>query len=298
MSGRVLLFGGAGFIGNILADKLVLKNQEVLILGRSQSIVKNKFITFISIDFYDYNSWKDILRIDDTVVFLIPCHMPSRSDSKKIESEYLASFRLLLKTSSTVKIKKFVFLSSGGAIYGESDKVFNESDVPRPKSDYGKLKLKIENILLEYAPRSIFSVVIARPSNVYGETQNPKISFGAVTTFFHKISNDLTIEIFGDLGICKDYLHVDDLADALVELCLSNHSGIYNLGLGKTYTLGDIISLIEKKLGKKAICRSYPLRESDVYKYSLDITKAKSELGFKPSIDLESGINRYLNNKR
>lgn len=294
-NGRVLLFGGTGFIGGELEKKLIKNNLKFTTLGRSQKQASHNHQHFKSINFFDYESWQGLIHENDTIVFLIPCHMPAKTDEKLTEELYINSFNYLLSVCKNNRIKKFIFMSSGGAVYGDGGVLFNENDIPHPKSAYGKLKLTMEALLLQGEFKNFFLVCIVRPSNVYGESQNPHISFGAVTTFYYKISHGLTIDIFGDLGISKDYLHVDDLVEALIKIIQGNISGVYNLGQGKVYTLKEILDYIEQLLGKKAICKFYPLRDGDIYQYKLDISKAKKDLGFNPKIDLPEGINRYLN---
>ncbi len=291
---RVLIWGGSGFIGQELALEFARKGEEVISLGRESIGAIHSKVSHHVIDFDNKNTWKGYIEKNDKICFLIPFHMPNKAEVESAEKKHLDMIRNLIIECVEKKIDHFLFVSSGGAIYGVGDHPFTEEDLPNPVSSYGKLKLKIETMLNEYGDKYGLSYSVARPSNVYGEKQNPLVSFGAITTFFYRISNGLPIDIFGDLGICKDYLNVKDLAPALVKMVLEKKQGVYNLGFGQTYTLGEIVERIEKILGKKAQINFHKGNTTDIRNYRLNCTKAQRELDFHPQITLEDGIKLYL----
>ena len=282
---RVVIFGGTGLIGNRLSQYMSIQGHDVCALGRSE---KNHAVVF-----ENFNTWRPFIKEGDYICFLIPFNMPSKNEDDQMEARHIFAMTALLNECVQKNIKHFLFISSGGAIYGRGNFPFKESDSTFPVSSYGKLKLKIEQLLEDFHLKHELSYCIARPSNVYSENQNPLISFGAITTFFYRISNGISLDIFGDLTICKDYLHLEDLVPVLSKMSLGEHTGIYNLGFGKTYTLGDIISKTEAFLNMKATLNFHQANSSDIHSYALDCTKARNDLAFHPQIDLDEGISRY-----
>jgi UDP-glucose 4-epimerase len=274
---RVVVFGGAGFIGNKLCALLSAQGHTVICLGRDR------------IDFYDPQSWIKYIEDGDYVVNLVTLHLSKKSQGIT-EEIYFKALEALAQVCLDKKIKNLLYLSSGGSVYGRSNKPFTETDIPNPVSPYGILKLKSEQLLISYQEKFGLPLSIARPSNIYGETDK----VGVISNFFTKISTGINLEIYGDLEISKDYLHVDDLVQGLNLILTQNKTGIYNFGYGENHTLQEIIQIIEKLLNKKSTQAFYPLSATDIHTYALDCTKARDELGFKPTIDLEAGIKRYL----
>ncbi len=291
---RVVVFGGTGFIGSCLCDFFASLGHEVIALGRTKARIRTDKIKFSAINFENPETWKSLLQKDDYVCFLISLNLPNCSEKTDEEKNAVLMMDELLKECISKKIKNFLYLSSGGSIYGNADKAFIETDTPHPVSPYGKLKLAFENLLKKYNSDFKLPVVIARPSNIYGESQGTELSVGVITSFYNRIFKNVPIDIFGDLSICKDYLHVDDLVPTLAKMVLENKSGVYNLGHGSTYSLTEVILMIEKLLNKKAEYRFHPFRATDVHHYSLDCKKARLELDFCPAISLEQGVERYF----
>lgn len=289
---RIVVFGGTGFIGSKLCLYLADKGFKVICLGRTKPSVLDHRIEFHKIDFHVSSTWNDLLLENDYVFNLIALHV-AKEASLVTEESHFAAINDLAVECLAKKVRGLLYLSSGGAIYGNGNIAFSEMDMPNPISHYGIIKYKVENIFKKYQEEYQLPLSIVRPSNIYGESQNLITSFGVVTNFYNRIANNLTIEIYGDLSICKDYLHVDDLVPELSHICLEGKLGIFNLGFGKSYTLKEIIQKIEAQLSKVASCKFHPLKENDVHSYSLDCTKARVELGFNPLVDLDEGINRY-----
>lgn len=290
---RYVVFGGTGFIGTKLCLLLAEGGHKVLCLGRNNPTFNNSNIHFQQIDFHETSSWENLIEEQDSVVDLVTLFI-SKNTAAITEDLHLEKLKHLVEVCMNKKIKHFLFMSSGGSVYGNGTKPFSENDPTNPVSPYGQLKLKSERLLNSYRDRSDFPLCIARPSNIYGETQSETASVGVITNFYNRILNDVPLDIFGDLEIRKDYLHVDDLVRALVLICNSARVGTYNLGFGQTHTLAQIISKIEAKLMKKAAFNFHPLKNTDIYSYALNCNKARIELGFSAEIDLDEGINRYF----
>lgn len=288
----MVVFGGTGFIGSSLCLLFSKQGYNVVCLGRTNPFTGSDKIKFHSIDFHNTTTWEKLIEEGDYVCNLIALHISK--DVKGISDEiHLSAIEKLIEQCLTKKVKNLLYLSSGGSIYGRGNMAFSEIDVPAPVSPYGFLKLKSEKLLITSQERFGLPLSIARPSNIYGESQSAIGSVGVITNFYHRIARHIPLDIYGDLEIRKDYLHVEDLVKGLSSICIGHKTGIYNLGFGQTHTLGEIIYKIELLLQKKASLNFHPLKDSDIHSYALNCNKARIELGFNPSINLDAGINRY-----
>jgi UDP-glucose 4-epimerase len=270
---RVVVFGSSGFIGSELTSLLKNLGHEVVALGRKASE---------AIDFLRPESWEKFIKKNDHVVFLIA---PAAGEEEK----HIEAFNYLLNVCTKKEIRHFLYISSGGSIYGNNKAPSKETDNLHPHSPYGRLKKQSEDILNDQH----FPFAIARPSNIYGERQNPNRRFGAITTFYHQIKNNIPLNIYGNLSITKDYLHVEDLVEALCILLLEEKKGIYNLGFGTSHSLKEIISSIEEVTGNVAQIQFFPMASTDIPFYQLDCSKAKKELNWEAKINIKEGILRY-----
>ncbi|MDO9182601.1 MAG: NAD-dependent epimerase/dehydratase family protein, partial [Bacteriovorax sp.] len=221
---RIVVFGGSGFIGSRICLLLASQGHEVLCLGRS------------SVDFHDSKTWKNLIHEGDYVIDLVSLYL-SKNSQQITEEVHLFALDELARECLSKKIKNFLYLSSGGSVYGRGEKAFSESYEAKPVSPYGLLKLQSERLLITYQERFDLPLSIARPSNIYGETQSKTSSAGVITNFYNRIASNIALDIYGDLEIRKDYLHVDDLVWGLSSLCMKNKMGIYNFGFGETHTL-------------------------------------------------------------
>jgi UDP-glucose 4-epimerase len=274
---RIVIFGSSGFIGSELSKHFKSLGLQVVELGKSSST---------PIDYNQPETYAGHIQENDFVVHLI-------APQQKEEEAHLASTKFLIKLCAKKKIAHFLYLSTGGALYGQGKNNWKETDETHPISPYGKFKKVMESELSLICKEHNISLAIARPSNIYGENQNPLRHFGAVTTFYHQIKNDLPLTIFGDLNISKDFLHVNDLVQALTTLLLQKKTGIYNLARGINYSLGEVVQTIESVLGKKAQINFKEFNPNDIAFFRLDNSKARQDLDWNPNIDLKEGILRY-----
>ncbi len=301
---RAYVFGSSGFIGLQLCDDLQKLNVPIEKFERGTGATSQHH----AIDFLkNYGNtlketFESILQDHSIVYFLVPYTLPTHQSSSRetlnTEDVYLKNFEALIEVVSKKKSSHLVFVSSGGAIYGGGKTLYREDHPIEPKSVYGLNKLKCEALIQKFCHKNALSATIVRPSNAYGENQNPQKSFGAITTFFYRVKNSLPISIFGDLGITKDYIHVEDLSRGLVVLGENRAQGIYNLCAGKSHSLKEILDLVEGNLQKKATLEFYDFRPSDIYEYYLSNEKMKEEMKFQTNITLTEGVQRYLSQRQ
>ena len=232
------------------------------------------------------------------IYHLISTSLPGNSNNDVVldaESNLIPTIRLL-DCARKLKIKKIIFFSSGGTVYGQSSGApVSENHPTKPLCAYGVHKLGIELYLGLYHEIFGLDYRVLRISNPFGEYQKDNKSQGVIPIFLQKIARNEEIEVWGDGRIVRDYVHVDDVMRAAVSmLSYFGNEKIFNVGSGKGSSLISIIKLLEDLLEKEAKVNFTASRLEDVKSNVLDISKIKSELGWTPNITLEEGIKRLV----
>jgi UDP-glucose 4-epimerase len=187
-------------------------------------------------------------------------------------------------------IKRIVFSSTGGALYGEPEELPAKEDSPiQPLSPYGVSKYCAEQYLNYFKRLYGIERVILRYGNVYGPRQDPLGEAGVIAIFTNKILKGESPTVFGDGNQTRDYVFIEDVVRANV-LALEGKEGIYNIGTGKETSLNRLIEIFLDVLGKEVKPEYAPQRIGEVYRISLDCERAKRELGFVPKYPLAEGI--------
>jgi UDP-glucose 4-epimerase len=300
---KILLIGGGGFLGTNLAKSLIEAGHVVHLLdkafrahdgGHPSIAVSGRH----EIDIGDVPAiikLLDELQID-CVANLASTLLPS-SDYASFDAELrnmtLPGFQLLNHIASR-KIK-YVYFSSGGAIYGDAaDGPCREQIQPLPISHYGYSKMLFEQYIELVSRTTDLEYMIVRPSNPYGPYQNPNGKQGLIAVAFDKIVNRQPIEIWGDGSVIRDFLWVGDLAAVVTALIGgSSWNATYNIGSGLGYSVKQIIHLIEDIAGVPADVVYKPARQVDATKIVLDISRLQSLLHYQP-IDLREGLKKYF----
>jgi len=299
-----LVLGGAGFIGSHLVDALLAHGHYVRVFDK-KDVSKNNLmqslnkIEFLEGDFINERDLSGAIKGIDTVFHLVSTTLPETSNQNPcydIRTNVVSTISLLEKC---VKhgIKKFFFLSSGGTVYGIPHFLpISELHPTNPICSYGISKLTIEKYLALFSHLYKLDYVILRPSNIYGERQRTNSIQGVIPVFLAKALLKEPIIVWGDGSVSRDFCHVDDLIEAFILLL---HAGIknkiYNIGSGRPGSLSEIIKLIGTISGKDLRIEYKPNRALDVPINYLDLQLAYSELGWKPRIQLEEGIERTWN---
>ena len=299
---KVILTGGAGFIGSWVADALIADGHRVLILddlssGKEENIPKEA--EFVKCDIRDRDALDGLFS--DFKPDIVNHHAAQINVRKSVENPTLdAQVNILgslnlLEISKRYDVKKFIFASTGGAIYGEPETIpVDERAIPLPISPYGVSKLSVERYLDYYNLVFGLEYVALRYSNVYGPRQNPHGEAGVIAIFCNRILEGQKCDIFGDGNQKRDYVFVGDLARANV-LSLRAPVGIYNLGTGIEISVNDLINILVKATGIAANVHYLPYRAGEVQRIALDISKAGKMIGWFPEVSFEDGITRTWN---
>ena len=297
---NVLLLGGAGFIGTHLTHAMLESGHVVRIFDRPSTLVPliagHPRLAQFEGDVLNQDDVEAALEDMEVVFHLVSTTLPKSSNDNPeydIDTNLVTSVRLL-EAARRRGIRKVVFLSSGGTVYGVPESVpIAESHPCNPISSYGIVKLAIEKYLHLYRVLHGLDSCTVRLSNPFGEYQRIQSAQGAVGVFLHRAIKRQSIEIWGDGSVTRDYIYVGDVAEALVKVI--DYAGphkTFNIGSGHGMNLNDIIGEIEAVLGE-SVSRIYkPARRFDVPTNVLDIGLAQRELGWSPRTTFTEGLAR------
>jgi len=297
----ILILGADGFLGSNLAKALLKEGQyKIRVLDLFHDGVSRNLESIRSnLEFYPGNflnreDIEEALKGVDYVFHFISLTTPGSSiidPVVDVENNTLGTI-YLLEECVKAKVKKIIFASSGGAIYGnQKKKIYSESDKTNPISPYAISKLTIEKYLEYYKVQYGMDYLILRYSNPYGQGQNVMGSQGIIPIFLNLIKKEEPIPIFGDGKHIRDYIYIDDLIRATQSIFdkKTKHK-IYNIGSGQGATINEVVNLIEKITGKKAEIMNFPRRQVDVKRIVLDTSLIKQVIDFKDITPLEEGI--------
>lgn len=301
---RCLVLGGAGFIGSHIVDALIARNHTVRIfdLPRINTLNLERSIGSVEILSGDFNNVNDIspaLEDVDVVVHLVGTTLPGPSNENPaydVESNVIGTLNLL-KQAVAKGVRKIIFSSSGGTVYGIPQSVpIPETHPTNPICSYGITKLAIEKYLALFHHLYGLDYTILRLANPYGERQRIDGIQGAVGVFLGKTLLGQPITIWGDGSVARDYFYISDLIGAFIAAIERDlPSKIYNISGGVAYSLNDILSVIRNVTGMQPEVNYTPGRKLDVPVNCLDIQLARKEFGWEPKISLEKGIARTWN---
>lgn len=295
---NILIIGGNGFIGSHILERLRHEECHITVFDRSpnQFIGEFKNVDYIYGDFNDINSIKKALRNIDIVYHLLSTTVPMTADKNTeydVRSNLIGTLRLL-EAVKEQKIKKFIFTSSGGTVYGDPQYIPIDEEHPlHPIGSYGIVKVAIEHYVQLYAKKYNIPFLIIRPSNPFGPRQNFAGSQGVISTFLYKTLQGETLPVWGDGSAVRDYIYITDVADFFVLSCLSEEVGIFNLGYGSGYNLNEIITKIFQVSGLKTNIKYIEAETFNVKKVILNMTKTQQTLKWKPKVTLEEGIKMH-----
>ncbi|MHA1946014.1 MAG: NAD-dependent epimerase/dehydratase family protein [Candidatus Hodarchaeales archaeon] len=298
---KVLVTGGAGFVGSHLIEELLSIGTSVVCLddfstGKRKNLeqFKNR-ITIIEGDIRNPDTVKTAL-LDVELVYHLAAQISVPNSVRNPLNDAtinINGFITLLNAIQNSSVKRIVYVSTGGAIYGEPEEIpAPETTSEEPISPYGLSKLVGEKYLRWFNRNYGLSYAIIRPANIYGPRQDPLGEAGVISIFLGKIHASQPLEVFGDGTDTRDYIYVKDIAKICKIAMNSKLNGIYNAGTGKRTSLLELISIIEKETNRSTQKKFSPPRPGDVKHISLDIQKAKNTLNWTPQTRLKEGIKK------
>lgn len=301
---KAIVTGGAGFIGSHLTDKLVELGHDVVVLDNLSTGLKEQVNPKAKLYEIDVRS-KEIQSIfederPDLVFHLaaqmsVPYSVEDPFNDLDVNGNGILN---LLEASRKVGIKKFIFSSTGGAIYGDASVVPTpEEEMPRPLAPYGITKLLSENYLYFYNKNYGLDYTVLRYSNVYGPRQLNAHESGVITIFVRKVLAKEAVKVYHyedePLGMIRDYIYVDDVVAANIA-SISSDSGIYNIGTSVSTRTKELYDMISSISGIEVPVSFHPPREGDIKTNTLDNSKAKKSLNWEPKFDLSKGMERTI----
>jgi len=286
---RAIVTGGAGFIGSHVADALLARGDEVVVVDDLSSGKRENVNDGARLDERDIRGGLELEGAE--VVF----HLAAQADVQT--SMRRPDFDAEVNVLGTVRVleaareagAQVVFTSTGGAIYGECDGPASE-DAPRdPLSPYGIAKLCGEEYLRGWNRIHGTGHVVLRLANVYGPRQEASLEGGVVAIFLERLQRGEETAIFGDGLQTRDFVYVGDVVSALLAAA-NNDGGVFNVGTGVETTVLDLNRACADVAGAGAGPRFEDARLGDVRRSVLDVSLAERELGWRPEIGLEDGL--------
>lgn len=305
---KALVTGAAGFIGSHLCQKLLADDWEVVGVDNFDSYydprikrrnisncLKNKNFLLVEADIRDSRAMDKVIGDDIRIIVHLAAMAGVRASIAQpllYTDVNVNGTMFLLELAKKHRIDKFIFGSSS-SIYGNNKKVpFSEDDnVDFPISPYAATKKAGELICHTYFHLYGLSITCLRFFTVYGPRQRPDL---AIYKFVRLIEQGKPIEVYGDGTMMRDFTYIDDIIDGIIS-AMNRCDGfnIYNLGESQPVSVNDLITEIEKVLGKKAIRHYQPPPPGECLRTYADITKAAKELGYHPSTSIQAGLQKF-----
>lgn len=297
---KILVTGGAGFIGSNVVDVYINAGHEVTIIDNLSTGNKdfiNPKADFIEMDICD----KDIKKVFRDKKFDIINHHAAQIDVRKSVEEPMFDANVnilgsinLIENARLNNCEKFIFISSGGVMYGESEYPKDETTPAVPMSPYGITKRTVEHYLRFYSQAYGMKYTIFRYGNVYGPRQNFKGEAGVVAIFSYAMLNNKPVYIFGDGEQIRDYVFVEDIAKFNLKVLDKGENEIINIGTEKTTSVNELFEILADFYGYKNKPEYKEKRSGEIQKSQLDVTKLKNIFGEKCDYDVKNGLTKSV----
>jgi len=299
---KILITGGAGFIGSHVVDAFIEHGFQVVVVddlstGRASNL--NPAATFYKMDIRD----PGIAQVFEIERPDYVDHHAAQMDVRRsiVEPLFDADVNILgsinlLECSRHYGVKRFVYISTGGAVYGEPLYVPCDEEHPiNPICQYGASKHTVEHYLYMYRVNYGLEYTVLRYPNVYGPRQDPHGEAGVVAIFTGQMLNGQQVVINGDGEQERDFVYVGDCAQAnLMAIQSQASSGIYNLGCGEGTTVNQVYRVLKEITGYTLEARHAPPKLGETRRIFLNANKARDELGWKPIVELQQGMEKTV----
>jgi UDP-glucose 4-epimerase len=290
---RVVVTGGAGFIGSHVADALLARGDEVHVLDNLSSGRREHVDAAATLHEADIRTDSD--RVFDEVRPEACFHLAAQADVRV--SVDRPDFDAGVNVVGTIHVleaarrhgAKLVFSSTGGAIYGEVERPAPETAPLRPLAPYGAAKLAAEEYIATYNRLYGTTHSVVRLANVYGPRQESNLEGGVVSIFMRLLAADETPTIFGDGTQTRDFVYVEDVASAMIK-AFGAEGGTFNVGTGVETSVNELYDAVQRAAGVDREPEHAPARAGELSRSVLDAGRAQRELGWSPEHDLDRGL--------
>lgn len=294
---KVLVTGGAGFIASHIADAFIGAGDEVHVLDDLSSGLQKNIPAQARFKEYDIrgDGARSYLRqLDPDVIVHAAAQISVRTSMSNPRYDVevnVAGIVNMLQAFAGKRLPYIVFLSTGGAIYGEQEKFPAPEDHPiRPTSVYG-LSKRVSEMYLDFWGREYgLSYVVLRLANIYGPRQNPHGEAGVVAIFAQKLLEDEQAVIFGSGEQTRDFVYVADVVSAVMAASAERISGIFNIGTGVETSVNQLYGMMCGALGSKPEAQYAPARSGEQLRSCISSAAAKAKFGWAPGHSIMDGI--------
>ncbi|RLL86914.1 UDP-glucose 4-epimerase [Mesotoga sp. H07pep.5.4] len=303
MAENYLVTGGAGFIGSHIVDHLISSGKvPVVVDNLSSGKIENldPRALFYEQDITDQEMMERVFMLHKpTVLFHLAAQISVSRSVREPEEDamvnIIGSLRLL-KIAAKYGVKKVIFSSTGGAIYGDDVKRIptDEEELPKPLSPYGIAKYATENYLRFFSSEFGIKYTALRYANVYGPRQDPYGEAGVIAIFSEKMLRNQEVVIFGDGECVRDYVYVGDVARANLLAIEKCENTVINIGTGIGTSVNELFDIMKPIAGYSREAVHKEPRPGDVKKSILNIERSRSLLGWEPSTQLERGLKETI----
>ena len=275
---KISIIGANGFIGKNLTNKLIQnKRYKLKLFGRTSNSLNIASIPYHQINLNNKQEIFEKIGDSDVVYYLASSSIPSDSWDNPIKEaqDNLFPFLNFLEAITKSNVKKIIFTSSAGTVYGPSSIKISENDNKQPFSPHGINKLSMEYYLKYYSMKNDVFFDIYRISNIYGEGQNTKKGLGVINTFLENIITKKSITVFGDGENIRDYIHIDDVVNILSFSTqeITSTSNTFNLSSNEYFSINELIRIIKEITIEDFNIKYIPGRKSDNPAIILDNSK-------------------------
>lgn len=289
---RVLVTGGAGFIGSHVVEALLARGEDVHVLDDLSKGQLTNLPERVPLHVLDIASSR-LDRMFRDAAFDAVVHCAAQTNVMRSLAEPALDRRInviglerVLHAAVESSVRRFVFISSGGAAYGETPVPANEETPPHPDNPYGRHKVEGEGIVA----RAPLSTVSLRLSNVYGARQRSDAEGGVISIFADRLVAGLPLRVYGDGAQERDFVHVSDVVSAiLLALDDASMTGVWNVGTGRSATVNEVAAVMTNAFRGRAGIDYLPARQ-EVRRSCLDVGKLTRTGLWSPRIDLATGV--------
>jgi UDP-glucose 4-epimerase len=298
---KFLVTGGAGFIASHIVDRLINEGHEVVIVDDLSTGSEENLNPNARLYKMDIRSPELASVFEDEKPDYVSHHAAQVLVARSLREPMLDCWLNIegsiniIHLSQKYGVKKVIYASTGGALYGEPEYLPVDEDHPvNPLAPYGASKHTVEHYLYMYGVSNGLNYTVLRYPNIYGPRQNPHGEAGVIAIFTQKMLDGVQPIIFGDGTATRDYVYIDDIVDANMLAVTNGDRVICNLGSNRETSVNEIFDLLKEKFESPLNPIRKPKRVGEVYRICLTNERAKAELGWSPKVTFEEGVRRTV----